>query len=172
VTAATTITRLVFLDQANHHETLFGGEALATLATAGSIARGVQKLCQAARFGDLQLDRVNEPYAGAFGLMPYYYPAAEPEVRPDEAVWQQHRSRVQAFFAEAEVPGEFAGVIGQPADGIVDVAERHKAELIVVGTREPGFVERLLGGSVSVSQTVARRAHCDVLIAHGPNEND
>lgn len=107
---------------------------------------------------------------GAFGLMPYYYPAAEPEVRPDEALWQEHRSRVQAFFAEADVPAEFAAVIGQPADEIVDVADRHKAELIVVGTREPGFVERLLGGSVS--QNVARRAHCDVLIVHGPDQND
>lgn len=34
----TTITRLVFPDQANHHGTLFGGEALAMLASAGSIA--------------------------------------------------------------------------------------------------------------------------------------
>jgi hypothetical protein len=65
---------------------------------------------------------------GAFGLMPYYYPAAEPEVRPDETLWQRHRSRVQAFFAEADVPAAFAGVVGQPADEIVDVAERHKAK--------------------------------------------
>ena len=35
---ATTITRLVFPDQANHHGTLFGGEALGMLASAGSIA--------------------------------------------------------------------------------------------------------------------------------------
>lgn len=34
----TTITRLVFPDQVNHHGTLFGGEALGMLASAGSIA--------------------------------------------------------------------------------------------------------------------------------------
>jgi acyl-CoA hydrolase len=34
----TTITRLVFPDQANHHGTLFGGEALGMLASCGSIA--------------------------------------------------------------------------------------------------------------------------------------
>jgi acyl-CoA hydrolase len=34
----TTITRLVFPDQANHHGTLFGGEALGMLASASSIA--------------------------------------------------------------------------------------------------------------------------------------
>lgn len=119
---------------------------------------------------DVAAPELLQAMPGAFGLMPYYYPAAQPEAQPDEALWQQHRSRVQAFFAEADIAAEFAGVVGQPAGEIVDVAERHKADLIVVGTREPGFIERLLGGSVS--QNVARRAHCDVLIVHGPEEND
>jgi len=107
---------------------------------------------------------------GAFGLTPYYYPATDISARSDEALWQQHRERVQELFAGFDVPVEFAGVSGRPAEEIVDVADEHDADLIVVGTREPGFLERLLGGSVS--EGVARRAHCDVLIVHSPEQAD
>jgi hypothetical protein len=75
-------------------------------------------------------------------------------------------TRVESFLTELGVPHEFAGVVGEPIEEIVDVAERRDADVIVVGTREPRFLERLLGGSVS--QGVARRAHCDVLIVHPP----
>jgi nucleotide-binding universal stress UspA family protein len=71
---------------------------------------------------------------------------------------------VQALFADADVHVEFAGVAGEPSRELVDAARDHRADLIVVGTREPGFLDRLLGGSVS--QDVARRAGCDVLIVH------
>ena len=54
---------------------------------------------------------------------------------------------------------------GDAADEIVVAADEHKADLIVVGTREPGALGRILAGSVS--QSVARKAHCDVLIVHG-----
>jgi nucleotide-binding universal stress UspA family protein len=114
-----------------------------------------------------------EPVAtagGAFGLVPYYYPVSEGGARTDEALWQQHRGRVQEFFAGVGVPVEFAGVTGQPAEQIIELAVEHEVDLIVVGTREPGFLERLLGGG-SVSQGVARRAHCDVLIVHPPEES-
>ncbi len=111
-----------------------------------------------------------EPLAttpGAFGLMPYYPVdlAGEP---PGEHLQDQHREQVQAFFAGKGIAAEFVGVAGQPAEEIVELAEQHGADLIVVGTREAGFLERLLGGG-SVSQGVARRAHCDVLIVHPPD---
>jgi nucleotide-binding universal stress UspA family protein len=59
---------------------------------------------------------------------------------------------------------ELVEAIGDPGQAIVEVAERHDAQLIVVGTREPSLVERLLG--MSVSEQVQRQARCDVLIVH------
>lgn len=109
--------------------------------------------------------------AGAFGLMPYYdMGAIAAGARLDEERWQQHREHVEAFFAKAGVDVEFASASGNPVDEIVDVARQHRADLIVVGTRSPGLLERLLGGSVS--QGVARHAECDVLIVHSPDADD
>jgi len=67
-------------------------------------------------------------------------------------------------LADRGVHAESVLALGHPSDAIVELAEERKADLIVVGTREPGFFERLLGHSVSGS--VQRHAHCDVLIVH------
>ena len=62
------------------------------------------------------------------------------------------------------VEAELVEAIGEIAEAIVEVAERHAADLIIVGTRELSHVERLLGHSVS--EGVQRMARCDVLIVH------
>jgi nucleotide-binding universal stress UspA family protein len=55
-------------------------------------------------------------------------------------------------------------VSGDPASAIVALAETRKADLVVVGTREAGLAERVVRHSVS--QQVAKKVHCDVLIVH------
>lgn len=101
---------------------------------------------------------------GAFGLVPYYEYSADIGLRADAVRWLEHRGRIDAFLGGRGIAHEFAGVVGEPAAEITDVAEQRDADLIVVGTRQAGFLERLFGGSVS--QGVARRAHCDVLVVH------
>lgn len=67
-------------------------------------------------------------------------------------------------LADRGVQAESVLALGSAAEAIVELADEKGADLIVVGTREPGFFERLLGHSVSGS--VQRHAHCDVLIVH------
>ena len=69
-----------------------------------------------------------------------------------------------AFLADRGLEGEYELALGDPASEIVKLAEDRDADLIVVGTREPNLVARLLGQSVSGA--VERKAHRDVLIVH------
>ena len=80
---------------------------------------------------------------------------------------EQHQAELEqakAYLSGRNVSAELQPASGDAADAIVETAEQIGATLIVVGTREPGTLERLLG--TSVSQAVSKHAHCDVLIVH------
>jgi nucleotide-binding universal stress UspA family protein len=81
---------------------------------------------------------------------------------PDEPDPELQRAR--ELLTGRGVEPELVNAYGEPAEAILQVADAHEAELIVVGTREPSQVERMLGHSVS--EAVQRMAHCDVLIVH------
>jgi nucleotide-binding universal stress UspA family protein len=72
--------------------------------------------------------------------------------------------RARGLLSEHGVEPTLVEAVGDPPEAILQVAEANGADLIVVGTREPSQVERLLGHSVS--EAVQRMAHCDVLIVH------
>ncbi len=86
----------------------------------------------------------------------------DPTDTPEEHA--EELSLAATFLDGKGVQAEFVPAIGEPAETIVELAESRNADMIVVGTREVSIVQRLLGQSVSAS--VARQAHCDVLIVH------
>ncbi len=85
-------------------------------------------------------------------------PADPPELHEE----QLEHARV--LLRERGVEVESHAALGDPAEMILDVAQARHADLIVVGAREVGLVQRLLGQSVSGA--VERKAHCDVLVVH------
>ena len=96
-------------------------------------------------------------------------PGAGRSAGPTDPVdsFEHHKDELKAardHLSGRTVEVRFQAAVGEPADTIVDLAESENADLIVVGTREVGIVQRLLGQSISDS--VARHAHRDVLIVH------
>lgn len=80
---------------------------------------------------------------------------------------EHHREELEharVFLSDRGIDADFQIGVGDAADVIVALAEERDADLIVVGTREPGLIDRLFKGSVSAA--VSRHAHCDVLIVH------
>jgi nucleotide-binding universal stress UspA family protein len=74
----------------------------------------------------------------------------------------------QQFLSERGIDAEAVSASGDPATAIARLAEQRGADLVVIGSRELGPAQRLLGQSVS--QAVSRRVHCDLLIVH-PDHN-
>jgi nucleotide-binding universal stress UspA family protein len=100
--------------------------------------------------------------APVLATLPRGMNAIDPTDTPEEH--HQELADAQRKLAGKNVKAQYQPAIGEPAETIVEVAEQVGADLIVVGTREPNLIQRLLGQSVS--ESVQRHAHCDVLIVH------
>ncbi len=73
-------------------------------------------------------------------------------------------ARATEALAAQGIKAETILAVGDPVDAIVEAAKECNADLIVVGTREHGFIGRMFGQSVSAG--VSHAAACDVLIVH------
>jgi nucleotide-binding universal stress UspA family protein len=85
----------------------------------------------------------------------------EPE-EPDETLLVLERAR--SLLASRDVDADLVSELGDPVERLLEVADERDADLIVVGSRERSFLERLLGAGVD--EKLARRAHRDVLLVH------
>ncbi|MGI8411985.1 MAG: universal stress protein [Solirubrobacteraceae bacterium] len=59
---------------------------------------------------------------------------------------------------------EFIAAVGNPAEQLLSAAEQREADLIVLGSREHGFLDRFLVRPVD--EVVARHTHHDLLLVH------
>lgn len=72
---------------------------------------------------------------------------------------------------EGGLPGATAlGVVGDPANTIIDVALEHSADVIVVGTHRRGWLTRLL--TSSVADEVRRESPIPVLVVPRPDDHE
>jgi nucleotide-binding universal stress UspA family protein len=61
-----------------------------------------------------------------------------------------------------QIAARYLEPVGEPAEQLLETASAIGADLVVVGRRDQNALQRLVLGSVSAS--VVRRAHCDVLV--------
>ena len=128
------------------------GDAALEMAT--SIARD--------RGGKLLIVHVEEPPA-VYGAGEMYYGIPEPA--PEDL----KRMLEKVTPAGEPVPYEHHLVTGEPANGIIRLAEAEGVDLIVLGTHGRTGISRLLMGSVA--EIIVRRASCPVLVVKQPRRH-
>jgi nucleotide-binding universal stress UspA family protein len=82
----------------------------------------------------------------------------------DEAEHRAELAAARRYLEGESLRAEYVEAVGHEGQSIVAVAREHAADLIVIGTREPPRLLRLLGNAVS--DVVTHHARCDVLIVH------
>jgi nucleotide-binding universal stress UspA family protein len=83
--------------------------------------------------------------------------------------WAELRQKIfyviEKNAAEAGIPLEIKVAYGDPADELINFAEREEIDLIVIGSSGKGFLKRKVLGSVS--HKVVANAKCSVYVIRG-----
>lgn len=94
-----------------------------------------------------------------------HYSSKTPEKKAEE-MKRKTKKNLEEFISDIkDFPKERANFIiehGDEAAEIVNIAEKHKCDLIVIGYKGRNPIARMLLGSVA--ESVVRHAHCSVLI--------
>lgn len=99
------------------------------------------------------------------------YPLVEEELgasADDER--REARDVAAAAATHADVRADAVGVTGDPVTAILQAADEHRADVIVVGASDKSWWQRLFEGSVSAD--VAKRARRPVLLVHADSDDD
>jgi nucleotide-binding universal stress UspA family protein len=90
-------------------------------------------------------------------------PEADRRVEPTELA-RRRLEQARTELARRPLEADYVAAVGPPAQKLLEIADERDADLIVVGSREHGFLERLL--AQPVDEAVARRAGRDVLLVY------
>jgi nucleotide-binding universal stress UspA family protein len=82
--------------------------------------------------------------------------------QPGEALLLLEQAR--GLLAPRGVEAEYVPEVGDPATRLLDVADDRDAEIVVVGSRHHGLLERILGHGVD--EKLVRKSHRDLLLVH------
>ena len=120
------------------------------------------KAAESARQNALALNaRLHVVTAFDSGSTEFYGSGGDTWVAPDAYSAQQIAQRVATELQTPELTVTFSAARGKPAEVLIEEAERHQAQMIVVGNIRMRGLGRVLG---SVANSVAHNASCDVLI--------
>jgi nucleotide-binding universal stress UspA family protein len=97
-----------------------------------------------------------------------------PSEEAEEELHREWESRIEAARSRLEADGDLRVQLihrsGDPGEELLAVARDRGAHLLVVGKHEKGFFDRLFARSTS--ESVVRKADCDVLVVHLPQARD
>ena len=86
----------------------------------------------------------------------------DPTDPPSEHV--EELKHAKSYLDGEGIQADYVPALGDPANTIAELVKERGADLLIVGTHEPGVLARLFGQSVT--ETVTHKVHCDVLVVH------
>jgi len=126
----------------------------------GRAGVAVQKALELAQLSGASVHAVTAMHTSAAFEDPHSAQLVMDEMR-DHA--EALKEQVQREAKRQDVTLEFHTSVGDPAEALVELAEKLNADLVVVGNRGMSGMKRLLG---SVPNKVSHKCPCSVLIVH------